>query len=135
MYNKSNLSKLVKMDDFAPEVMKAFWVFDKALTTQYAYYMDIQGENARKAGAVETEIAQVAMVAAALRGGAAVTHATHALVDCAIASERCLRGNAAAGTSTAEGAAAEQKLRDAGFEPATCRRGDRSLERVNDCKG
>ena len=30
MYNKSNLSKLQKMDGLAPEVMKTFWAFDKA---------------------------------------------------------------------------------------------------------
>ena len=30
MYNKSNLGKLKKMDSLAPEVMKAFWAFDRA---------------------------------------------------------------------------------------------------------
>jgi hypothetical protein len=30
MYNKGNLSRLKKMDILAPEVMKAFWSFDKA---------------------------------------------------------------------------------------------------------
>ena len=30
MYNKSNLAKLRRMDSLAPEVMKAFWAFDKA---------------------------------------------------------------------------------------------------------
>ena len=30
MYNKSNLAKIKKMDGLAPEVMKAFWAFDKA---------------------------------------------------------------------------------------------------------
>src|SRR6266436_2570967 len=29
MYNKENLTKLKKMDNLAPEVMKAFWAFDK----------------------------------------------------------------------------------------------------------
>ena len=30
MYTKENLAKLKKMDSLAPEVMKAFWAFDKA---------------------------------------------------------------------------------------------------------
>ena len=37
------------------------------------------GGNARKAGATEAELVEAAMVAAALRAGAAVTYATHAL--------------------------------------------------------
>jgi AhpD family alkylhydroperoxidase len=129
MYNKSNLSKLEKMDGLAPEVMKAFWAFDKAalaaaaipakykeliavgvaLTTQCPYCIDIHAGNARNAGATEAEIAEAAMVAAALRAGAAVTHAVHALADCATASERCLRGKDAAGTSADEGAALGKK--------------------------
>lgn len=99
MYKKENLAKLKKMDSLAPELMKAFWAFDKAavaegaipvkykeliaiavaLTTQCPYCIEIHTANARKAGATETEIAEAAMVAAALRAGAAVTHATHAL--------------------------------------------------------
>ena len=101
MYTKTNLTKLKKMDALAPEVMKAFWAFDKvavaegaipvkckeliavavALTTQCPYCIEIHSGNARKAGATETEIAEAAMVAASLRAGAAVTHATHALLD------------------------------------------------------
>ena len=101
MYNKSNLSRIKKMDSLAPEVMKAFWAFDKAAvadgaipvkykeliavavahTTQCPYCIDIHAGNARKAGATETELVEAAMVAAALRAGAAVTHATHALTD------------------------------------------------------
>ena len=100
MYDKKNLAKLKTMDALAPEVMKAFWAFDKAavadgaipvkykeliavavaLTTQCPYCIDIHSNNARKAGASETEIAEAAMVAASLRAGAAVTHATHALL-------------------------------------------------------
>ena len=101
MYNKENLGKLKKMDGLAPQVMNAFWAFDKAavadgaipvkykeliaiavaLTTQCPYCIDIHSGNARKAGATDAEIAEAAMVAAALRAGAAVTHATHALVN------------------------------------------------------
>src|SRR5947208_14216546 len=101
MYNKENLAKLKKMDALAPELMKAFWAFDKAavaagaipvkykeliavavaLTTQCPYCIDIHTGNARKAGANDTELAEAAMVAASLRAGGAVTHATHALSD------------------------------------------------------
>jgi len=99
MYNKENLARLKKMDSLAPEVMKAFWAFDRAsvadgaipvkykeliavavaLTTQCPYCIDIHSGNARKAGATDAEMVEAAMVAAALRAGAAVTHATHAL--------------------------------------------------------
>jgi AhpD family alkylhydroperoxidase len=101
MYNKNNLTKLKKMDTVAPDVMKAFWAFDKAAladgaipvkykeliavavahTTQCPYCIDIHAGNARKAGATDAELVEAAMVAAALRAGAAVTHATHALAD------------------------------------------------------
>lgn len=102
MYTKNNLSNLEKMNTLAPDVMKAFWTFDKAavtegaipvkykeliavgvaLTTQCPYCIDIHAGNARKAGATEVELAEAAMVAAALRAGAAVTHATHLLAAC-----------------------------------------------------
>ena len=29
MYNKENLTKIKKLNELAPEVMKAFWTFDK----------------------------------------------------------------------------------------------------------
>src|SRR3954470_5713754 len=99
MYSKENLAKLKKMDAVAPEVMKAFWAFDKAavadgaipvkykeliavavaLTTQCPYCIEIHNENARKAGATDAEMMEAGMVAAALRAGAAVTHMTHAI--------------------------------------------------------
>jgi len=101
MYTNDNLTKLKKMDALAPNAMKAFWAFDRAavaegtipvkykeliavavaLTTQCPYCISIHSRNARKAGASETEVAEAAMVAASLRAGAAVTHATHALSD------------------------------------------------------
>jgi len=101
MYSKDNLAKIRKMSDLAPELMKAFWTFDKAaiadgaipvkykeliavavaLTTQCPYCIDIHSGNARKAGVTEAELVEAAMVAVSLRAGAAVTHATHALSD------------------------------------------------------
>lgn len=100
MYNKQNLAKIKEMDSLAPEVMKTFWAFDKAavaegaipvkykeliavavaLTTQCPYCIDIHANNARKAGATDTELVEAGMVAASLRAGAAVTHTTHALL-------------------------------------------------------
>jgi len=102
MYNKTNLGRLKKMDSLAPEVMKAFWAFDKAavgdgaipvkykeliavavaLTTQCPYCIDMHAGNARKAGVSNAELVEAAMVAAALRAGAAVAYAIHALSDC-----------------------------------------------------
>jgi len=99
MHHKENLARLKQMNELAPEVMKAFWAFDRlavaegaipvkykelialavALTTQCPYCIDIHNGNARKAGATDAEITEAAMVAAALRAGGAVTHATHAL--------------------------------------------------------
>src|SRR5437868_12869887 len=100
MYNKENLTRLKKMEALAPELMKAFWAFDKAavadgaipvkykeliavgvaLTTQCPYCIEIHTGNARRAGATDAELTEAAMVAASLRAGAAVTHATHALI-------------------------------------------------------
>ena len=99
MYTKENLTKIKKMNELAPELMKAFWAFDKAavadgaipvkykeliavavaVTTQCPYCIDIHAANARKAGATEAELAEATIVAAALRAGGAITHATHAL--------------------------------------------------------
>jgi len=99
MYNKGNLTRIKKMNQLAPEVMKAFWAFDKlavaegvipvkykeliafalALTTQCPYCIEIHNSNARKAGATDAELVEAGMVAASLRAGASVTHVTHAL--------------------------------------------------------
>src|SRR6266508_4323894 len=96
MYNKENLAKIKKMNGLAPGLMTAFWAFDRAavadgaipvkykeliavavaLTTQCPYCIDIHSGNARKAGATDAEIVEAAMIAAARRAGAAVTHAT-----------------------------------------------------------
>jgi len=99
MYSKANLTKIKKLNELAPEAMKAFWAFDKlavadgaipvkykeliavgvAVTTQCPYCIEIHTANARKAGATEAELAEAAIVAAALRAGGAITHASHAL--------------------------------------------------------
>ena len=99
MYDVKNLSKLKALEANAPEAMKAFWAFDKlatadgvipskykellalavAFTTQCPYCVEIHAKRAREAKASEQEIAEVVVVAAALRAGAAITHGTHAL--------------------------------------------------------
>jgi AhpD family alkylhydroperoxidase len=99
MYNKENLTKIKKMNELAPKLMEAFWAFDRlavaegaipvkykeliavavAVTTQCPYCVDIHANSARKAGVTDAELTEACMVAAALRAGGAVTHATHAL--------------------------------------------------------
>lgn len=97
MYDMKNLAQLKKLDENAPEQMKAFWEFDKvafqpgaidtlhkqlmalavALTTQCPYCLELHRKAAVEAGATEAMIAETAAVAAAMRAGAAITHATH----------------------------------------------------------
>jgi AhpD family alkylhydroperoxidase len=103
MYDMANLKKLKTLGKGAPKAMDAFWAFDKAamadgvvpkkykelialavgLTTQCPYCLEIHRAAALAAGASAEEIAETAMVAAALRAGAAVTHATHLVTDSA----------------------------------------------------
>ncbi|OWK40500.1 carboxymuconolactone decarboxylase family protein [Fimbriiglobus ruber] len=99
MFDMANLSKLKTLSAGAPDAMKAFHAFDAAafkegalsvktkellavavaLTTQCAYCLEIHGKKARAAGATDAELSEVAMVAAAIRAGGAVTHACHVL--------------------------------------------------------
>ena len=97
MFDMKNLTLLKKLDENVPEVMQAFWAFDKAafkagaidelhkqlmavavaLTTQCPYCIELHLRTARKAGATDAMLAETAAVAAAMRAGAAVTHASH----------------------------------------------------------
>ena len=99
MYDKKNLTRIQIMNALAPELMKAFWALDKlavaegaipvkhkeliavavAVTTQCSYCIDVHAANARKAGATDAELVEAVTVAAALRAGGAITHASHAL--------------------------------------------------------
>ena len=99
MYDMKNLTKMKKLGELAPEAFKGFLAFDKAvfesgtiplkykelmavavaLTTQCPYCIEIHAKKAKKAGATEQELAETALVAAALRAGGAITHGTHAL--------------------------------------------------------
>ena len=99
MYDMKNLKKFSRMAELAPEQFKTFLAFDEAayrdgaiphkykeliavavaLTTQCPYCIEIHSKKAKKAGANEQELAETAIVAAALRAGGAMTHGTHAL--------------------------------------------------------
>ena len=97
MYDMKNLSQLKRLDENTPDAMKAFWAFDKAafaagaltvlqkqlmavavaLTTQCPYCIELHNKAAREAGATDAQLSEAALVAAAIRAGGAVTHATH----------------------------------------------------------
>jgi AhpD family alkylhydroperoxidase len=97
MFDMKNLANLKRLDENAPDAMKAFWAFDKAaftegtidvrhkqlmavavaLTTQCPYCIELHMKAARDAGATDQMLAETAAVAAAMRAGAAITHATH----------------------------------------------------------
>ncbi len=99
MYDSANIKKLKKFGELAPAAWEGFLAFDKAamadgvipartkelmaiavaLTTQCPYCIEIHTRKAKAAGCTEAEIAETAMVAAALRAGGAITHATHCL--------------------------------------------------------
>jgi len=99
MYDMKNLTKMKKLGELAPQAFQGFLAFDQAafadgaiplkykelmavavaLTTQCPYCIEIHSKKAKKAGATEQELAETALVAAALRAGGAVTHGTHAL--------------------------------------------------------
>lgn len=99
MYDMKNLAKFRRLGELAPEAFKAFVTFDEAvvkygvvplkykelmavavaLTTQCPYCVEIHSQKAKKAGATEQELAETALIAAALRAGGAMTHGTHTL--------------------------------------------------------
>jgi AhpD family alkylhydroperoxidase len=97
MYEMKNLSKLKKLGEGAPKTNETFFAFDKeamaagavpakykelvavavALTTQCPYCIEFHAGRAREAGAGDAELAEIAFVAATIRAGGALTHATH----------------------------------------------------------
>jgi AhpD family alkylhydroperoxidase len=50
-----------------------------ACTTQCPYCLDVHTRSAKRAGATREEVAEAALLSAALRAGAAVTHGTLAI--------------------------------------------------------
>jgi AhpD family alkylhydroperoxidase len=99
MYEMANMKKLKTLKDLAPEGMAGFFAFDEAamkdgaipartkelialavaFTTQCPYCIEIHAKKAKAAGCTDAEIAEVVVVAAALRAGGAITHGTHAI--------------------------------------------------------
>lgn len=99
MYDMANMKKLPQLGELAPAAWAGFNAFNDAsmadgalskkikeliavgvaLTTQCPYCVEIHAGAARKAGATDAELAEVGFVAAALRAGGAITHATHVL--------------------------------------------------------
>lgn len=97
MHDMGKLKNLKNLDVGAPDAMKAFWEFDKAvfkegeisalnkqliavavaLTTQCVYCIEIHMKQAREAGATDAQLAEATTVAAAIRAGGAITHGTH----------------------------------------------------------
>ena len=97
MYDMANMRKLKSLGTNAPNTWKAYLAFDEAarsdgaiprkykeliavavaLTTQCPYCVEIHKGEALKAGATEPELVEAAFVAADLRAGGTITHATH----------------------------------------------------------
>jgi AhpD family alkylhydroperoxidase len=74
------LDRVVGRDDGAiPRKYRELIALAVACTTQCPYCLDVHARNARTAGATRTEIAEAALITAALRAGAAVTHGALAL--------------------------------------------------------
>jgi AhpD family alkylhydroperoxidase len=101
MYDMKNLTRLKKLEANVPDVLKPFWAFNKAvftdgalttrekqliavavaLTTQCPYCIEIHTKEARQAGASDAQLSEAALVAAALRAGGSITHATHLFAE------------------------------------------------------
>jgi AhpD family alkylhydroperoxidase len=99
MYDAANLKKIKKYGELAPAAWEGFLAFDKAvmadgaipartkeliavavaITTQCSYCIDIHTKRAKAAGCTEAELAEAALVSAALRAGGSITHGTHSL--------------------------------------------------------
>lgn len=94
-HDSDDLKRLGEFKQLAPTEFSAFVEFDKtvgrddgaiprkyreliaiavACTTQCPYCLDVHTRTAKRAGATREEVSETAMLAAALRAGAAVTH-------------------------------------------------------------
>ena len=97
MYDMKNMARLADLDRAAPQAMAAFNAFGDAafadgavprkykeliavavaLATQCPYCIEFHTRDARRHGADDAELAEAALVSAAIRAGGAVTHAAH----------------------------------------------------------
>jgi len=97
MYDMKNLNKIKKLEENAPNAFETFFAFDKAamspgtvpakykemvavavaLTTQCSYCIQVHVGRAREAGVEDAELAEIVAVAATIRAGGTITHATH----------------------------------------------------------
>jgi AhpD family alkylhydroperoxidase len=68
-----------KEDGAIPRKYRELIALAVSFTTQCPYCLDVHTRNAKRAGATREEVAEVALLAAALRAGAAVTHGALAL--------------------------------------------------------
>lgn len=75
-----DLDAIVGREDGAiPRKYRELIALAVACTTQCPYCLDVHSRAAKRAGATREEVAEVALLAAALRAGAAVTHGALAL--------------------------------------------------------
>jgi AhpD family alkylhydroperoxidase len=97
VYDPAQLKKMKTLRELAPDGMAAFDALNAAvfkdgalsvkvkeliavgvaLTTQCPYCIEVHAKKAKAAGCTDAELAEAGLVAAALRAGGAVTHATH----------------------------------------------------------
>lgn len=76
----AQFDKIVGRDDGAiPRKYRELIALAVACTTQCPYCLDVHTRAAKRAGASRAEVTEAAMLAAALRAGAAVTHGALAL--------------------------------------------------------
>ncbi len=74
------LDAIVAREDGAiPRKYRELIALAVACTTQCPYCLDVHTRSAKRAGATREEVAEVALLAAALRAGAAVTHGALAI--------------------------------------------------------
>lgn len=99
-HDADDLKKIGELKTLAPDAFRAFVELDRivgredgaiprkyreliaiavACTTQCPYCLDVHTRGAKKAGASREEVAEAALLAAALRAGAATTHGLLAL--------------------------------------------------------
>jgi AhpD family alkylhydroperoxidase len=68
-----------KEDGAIPRKYRELIALAVSCTTQCPYCLDVHTRHAKRAGATREEVAEAALLAAALRAGAAVTHGALAL--------------------------------------------------------